>query len=176
MTIEDILEITFNEDDFKDPEEPQSFDKPEFKKFNMKFHNMDLLIIDAIAKRDGTSRAQILNMFIEQILRDSLQDLPLYSGLTIGKFADLLCADKSKSSKDFLWEHWVIEQSGFIRSPKDAIWEYFTIAEQIDFNKKETIPPDLYNLRQIIKKHIAKLKEAKSETPVETETDIDIEH
>lgn len=171
MAIKEILNITFNEEGFKTPEEPQVVDKPEFKKFNMKFHNLDLLMIDAIAKRDGTSRSQIINMFIDKILRDSLISLPGYIGLTIGKAADRLCDEKGKSNKDFSWEHWVIEQVGWVRSHKDMIGEYYLQIEGIDFNNKETIPPDLSNLYQIFNKHFAKLKEAKSETAIQTDNE-----
>ena len=55
------LEITFQEDRFKKVDASNTvFDKPEFKKFNMRFNNLDLAIIDAIAKRDGVSRSQII--------------------------------------------------------------------------------------------------------------------
>ena len=176
MAIKEILNITFNEDEFKTPEEPQVVNKPEFKKFNMKFHNLDLLMIDAIAKRDGTSRSQIINMFIDKILKDSLVALPGYIGLTIGKAADRLCDEKGKSNKDFLWQNWLIEQKGRVRSHEYLIKEYFYDSQGIDFNDEKTIPPDLANLDlsnlyQIFNKHFAKLKEAKSETAIQTDNE-----
>lgn len=176
MAIKEILNITFNEEGFKTPEEPQVVNKPEFKKFNMKFHNLDLLMIDAIAKRDGTSRSQIINMFIDKILRDSLVSLPGYIGLTISQIADRLCDEKGKSNKNFLWEHWVIEQKGWVRSHADMIGEYYLEIEGIDFNNEKTIPPDLANLYQIFEKYAAKLedvkpKDAKSETAIQTDNE-----
>ena len=61
------LKIEFDEAAFDKLEESSTaFDKPEFKKFNMRFNNLDLLIVDAIAKRDGVSRSQIINDFIEE--------------------------------------------------------------------------------------------------------------
>ena len=176
MTIKEILEITFNEEGFKTPEEPQIVNKPAFKKFNMKFHNLDLLMIDAIAKRDGTSRSQIINMFIDRILKDSLLDLPGYIGLTIGETADRLCDEKGKSNKDFLWQHWLIEQKGWVRSHEDLIQEYFYDMQGIDFDNEKTIPPDLANLYQIFEKYAAKLedvksKDAKSENAIETDNE-----
>lgn len=171
MTLKNILEITFNEDSFNTPEEPQVVDKPEFKKFNMKFHNLDLLMIDAIAKRDGTSRSQIINMFIDNILRESLLALPGYIGLTIGKVADRLCDEKGRSNKNFLWQHWLIEQKGWVRSHEDLIQEYFYQMQGIDFNNKETIPPDLSNLYQILNKNSEKLKAAKSELAIKTDNE-----
>jgi len=171
MTIKEILEITFNEEGFKTPEEPQIVNKPEFKKFNMKFHNLDLLMIDAIAKRDGTSRSQIINMFIDRILKDSLLDLPGYIGLTIGEAADHLCDEKGKSNKDFLWQHWLIEQKGWVRSHEHLIQEYFYEMQGIDFNNEKTIPPDLANLYQIFEKYADKLKDAKTETAIKTDNE-----
>lgn len=176
MAIKEILSITFNEEGFKTPEEPQVVNKPEFKKFNMKFHNLDLLMIDAIAKRDGTSRSQIINMFIDKILRDSLISLPGYIGLTISQIADGLCDEKGKSNKDFLWRHWLIEQIGYVRSHATLIEEYFYQIQGINFDNEKTIPPDLSNLYQILEKHAAKLedvkpKEAKSETAVQNDNE-----
>ena len=107
-------------------------------------------------------------MFVDDILRDSLVSLPGYLALTIGDVADRLCEEKGKSNKDFLWEHWVIEQKGFVRSHEDLISEYYYGIKGIDFNDKKTIPSDLSNLYQIFNKHFAKSKEVKSETANET--------
>ncbi len=166
MTLKSVLNITFKEDEFKVPEAPQSFDKPEFKKFNMKFHNLDLMIIDAIAKRDGTSRAQIINMFTEQIIRNALIELPGYVALKIGEFADTICDEKGKTNKDFLWKHWVIEQIGRVRSHEELISEYYQ-NEGIDFGNRDTIPPDLVHLILTLQKHLKKLKETKFEAIAE---------
>lgn len=101
------LKITFDEDAFKKNEEPISnFEKPEFKKFNMRFNNLDLVIIDAIAKRNGTSRSQIINDFIEAILKDFLANCPEDEALLMCKYAESLSKDNIKSNKDFSWDSW----------------------------------------------------------------------
>ena len=101
------LKITFNEDAFQKNEEPStSFEKPEFKKFNMRFNNLDLEIIDAIAKRNGTSRSQIINDFIEAILKDFLSNCPEDEALLMCKYAESLSNNSVKSNKDFSWDVW----------------------------------------------------------------------
>ncbi|MUG32563.1 hypothetical protein [Psychrobacter sanguinis] len=101
------LKITFDEDAFQKNEEPDTnFEKPEFKKFNMRFNNLDLVIIDAIAKRNGTSRSQIINDFIEAVLKDFLTNCSEDEALLMCKYAESLSEDKIKNNKDFSWDSW----------------------------------------------------------------------
>lgn len=101
------LEITFQEDAFQKVEESTaSFDKPEFKKFNMRFNNLDLAIIDAIAKRDGISRSQIINGFIREILEDFILNCPRHEALVMTRYAESLSDNHTKSDKNFKWDLW----------------------------------------------------------------------
>src|SRR5690606_10219780 len=99
------LEITFDEKAFAHSEEQSTttFDKPDFKKFNMRFNNLDLIIIDAIAKRNGTSRSQIINSFIERMLKDFVLRCPKYEALFITGHAEAINVDSTKSDKNFAW-------------------------------------------------------------------------
>lgn len=100
------LKITFDENSFNQ-EEPKNLNhNPEFKKFNMRFHNMDLLVIDAIAKRDGTSRSQILNLLIDRVLKSFLEECNKLEAYVIMKHADSMCEENQKSDLGFSWESW----------------------------------------------------------------------
>lgn len=102
------LEITFKEDAFKQVEDAATaFDKPEFRKFNMRFNNLDLAIIDAIAKRDGVSRSQIINNFIERTLKDFLKSCEDDEAFLLTEYAEFLSRDSVKSNKDFAWHLWL---------------------------------------------------------------------
>ncbi|MDY3306752.1 hypothetical protein [Psychrobacter sanguinis] len=117
------LQITFNEDAFHQ-EEPKNINhNPEYKKFNMRFHNMDLLIIDAIAKRDGTSRSQILNLLIDRVLKGFLEECNRLEAYAIMKHADDICVESKKSDLDFSWESWY-ERKFYPRNPNDFYQEF----------------------------------------------------
>lgn len=103
------LEITFKEDAFKQVEEAATtFDKPEFRKFNMRFNNLDLAIIDAIAKRDGVSRSQIINGFIERTLKDFVMSCKHDEALLITRHAEFLSKNSTKLNKNFAWHLWFV--------------------------------------------------------------------
>ena len=116
------LEITFDEKAFAHSEEQPTttFDKPDFKKFNMRFNNLDLIIIDAIAKRNGTSRSQIINSFIERMLKDFVLRCPKHEALVISDHAEKLSKDSSKSNKDFAWNEWYAHTT--LRQNHDYLW------------------------------------------------------
>lgn len=106
------LEITFKEDAFKQVEDAATaFDKPEFRKFNMRFNNLDLAIIDAIAKRDGVSRSQIINSFIEDTLKSFVAECSHEEALLITEHAEVLSKNSNKSNKDFAWDLWYVNYS-----------------------------------------------------------------
>ena len=101
------LEITFQEDRFKKVDASNTvFDKPEFKKFNMRFNNLDLAIIDAIAKRDGISRSQIINGFIRETLKEFVWNCPKYEAFVLTQHAESLSKGHTKSDKGFAWDLW----------------------------------------------------------------------
>lgn len=102
------LKITFNEEAFQKDSKSINHN-PEFKKFNMRFHDVDLLIIDAIAKRDGTSRSQILNLLIKRALKSFLSECDSLEAFAIMKHADSICEDNKKSDLSFSWESWYID-------------------------------------------------------------------
>lgn len=116
------LQITFDEKAFAHSEEQPTttFDKPDFKKFNMRFNNLDLIIIDAIAKRNGTSRSQIINSFIERMLKDFVLRCPKHEALVISDHAEKLSKDSSKSNKDFAWNEWYAHTT--LRQNHDYLW------------------------------------------------------
>lgn len=116
------LEITFDEKAFAHSEEQSTttFDKPDFKKFNMRFNNLDLIIIDAIAKRNGTSRSQIINSFIERMLKDFLLRCPEHEAIYISEHAEILSKDSTKSNKDFAWNEWYAHRT--LRQEHDYLW------------------------------------------------------
>ena len=116
------LKITFDEKAFAHSEEQSTttFDKPDFKKFNMRFHNLDLIIIDAIAKRNGTSRSQIINSFIERMLKDFVLRCPKYEALYISQHAEMLSENSTKSNKDFAWDEWYAHTT--LQQNHDYLW------------------------------------------------------
>ena len=105
------LKIEFDEEAFDKLAEPTTgFDKPEFKKFNMRFNNLDLLVIDAIAKRDGVSRSYIINNFIEYTLKEFLGNCSGDEALLLTEHAEFLSQDSNKSNRDFAWNTWYIDR------------------------------------------------------------------
>jgi hypothetical protein len=116
------LEITFHEKAFAHSEEQSTttFDKPDFKKFNMRFNNLDLIIIDAIAKRNDTSRSQIINSFIESMLKDFVLSCPSHEALVISEHAEKLSKDSTKSNQDFAWDEWYAHTT--LRQDHDYLW------------------------------------------------------
>jgi hypothetical protein len=116
------LEITFDEKAFAHSEEQSTttFDKPDFKKFNMRFNNLDLIIIDAIAKRNGTSRSQIINSFIERMLKDFVLRCPKYEALFITEHAEAINVDSTKSDKNFAWDEWYADTA--LAENIDYLW------------------------------------------------------
>lgn len=114
------LKITLKEDAFKQVEEADTtFDKPEFRKFNMRFNNLDLAIIDAIAKRDGVSRSQIINSFIENTLKSFVTACSHEEALLITEHAEVLSKNSTKSNKDFAWGVWYVSWSN---DPAGHLW------------------------------------------------------
>lgn len=116
------LEITFDEKAFAHSEEQSTttFDKPDFKKFNMRFNNLDLIIIDAVAKRNGTSRSQIINSFIERMLKDFVLRCPKYEALFITGHAEAISGDSTKSDKNFAWDEWYADTA--LAQNIDYLW------------------------------------------------------
>ena len=116
------LTITFDEKAFAHSEEQSTttFDKPDFRKFNMRFNNLDLIIIDAVAKRNGTSRSQIINSFIERILKDFVLLCPKYEALFITEHAESIIGDNTKSDKNFAWDEWYADTALAVHH--DYLW------------------------------------------------------
>lgn len=115
------LKIEFDEAAFDKLEESSTtFDKPDFKKFNMRFNNLDLIIIDAIAKRNGTSRSQIINSFVERMLKDFVLSCPSHEALHISQHAEILSKNSIKSNKDFAWDKWYAHTT--LRQDHDYLW------------------------------------------------------
>lgn len=141
------LKITFNDDAFQDVSEQSSvFEKPDYKKFNMRFNNIDLLIIDAIAKRDGVSRSQILNNFIEENLKEFVWSVAANErdeALLITEHAEYLSANHTKSNKDFAWDLWyessTHDSAGYLWNSMHVLYEQINSghAEQSVKNLKE---------------------------------------
>lgn len=150
------LKITFKEDAFKHVEEAATaFDKPEFRKFNMRFNNLDLAIIDAIAKRDGVSRSQIINSFIEITLKDFLKSCENNEAFLLTEHAEFLSRDSVKSNKDFAWHLWLVNyydhpESNF-QNRKQSL-DYALEAGDVDESVK--------NLKLLLDKNKAKIQQS----------------
>lgn len=102
------IQITFDKTAFSQKRSNPSFEKPEFKKFNMKFNNLDLLLLDAIAKREGVSRAQIINEFIENILKNFILSSHFDEALLLTLFAEQRYDPNLKTDKNFRWDYWML--------------------------------------------------------------------
>lgn len=110
------LKIEFNKSAFATKSEVKEFEKPELKRFNMKFSQLDLKIIDAVAKRDGTSRSQIINVLIDKMVKDFVMSLDRDMGEETALIVTILTErsyePKTKSDKDFSWDVWyIVEKS-----------------------------------------------------------------
>lgn len=153
------LEITFDEKAFAHSEDQSTttFDKPDFKKFNMRFNNLDLIIIDAVAKRNGTSRSQIINSFIEHMLKDFVLRCPKYEALFITQHAEAISRENTKSDKSFAWDGWYADTALTVHH------DYLEIAKndlQHDIDNKN-ISKELVTLVGRLKKARASSSETK---------------
>lgn len=112
MNSKSELKIEFNKSAFATKSEVKEIEKPELKRFNMKFSQLDLKIIDAVAKRDGTSRSQIINLLIERMVKDFVRSLDKDMGeetaLLVTVLTERSYEPKTKSDKDFSWDVWYI--------------------------------------------------------------------
>lgn len=143
------LKIKFNDNAFKQEEElSTNFEKPEFKKFNMKFNNMDLIIIDAVAKRAGVSRSQIVNEFIEDILKSFILNCPKYEAFLMCKYAENLNKGSIKSDQDFSWEQWFADIR-YGTHPDDSLYQAnFDLSEEM---KSDNLSKELVHLLKFLK-------------------------
>ncbi|MBF7686518.1 hypothetical protein I2F17_11890 [Acinetobacter sp. B10A] len=64
--------------------------KPNINKYNIRVDKNDLIVLDLLAKQYGTSRAQLLNQFVEKILLNSLLSLDTRSAYLVAETADNL--------------------------------------------------------------------------------------
>lgn len=149
------LKITFNDDAFHNvSEQASTFEKPDYKKFNMRFNNIDLLIIDAIAKRDGVSRSQILNNFIEENLKEfvwSVASNERDEARLITEYAEYLSANHTKSNKDFAWDLWYESST---HDPAGHLWNNMHVLyDQISSGHAEQ---SVKNLKELFDKEKAK--------------------
>lgn len=150
------LKIEFDEAAFDKLEESSTaFDKPEFRKFNMRFNNLDLLIIDAIAKRDGVSRSQILNDFIEETLKDFLRQCSSEEALLITEYAEFLGQNSTKSNKNFSWELWNISRS--IVHPESLLDNQMHVLNE--GLKSGQVEQSLKNLKELLDRSKAKIQQ-----------------
>ena len=148
------LKIEFDEAAFDKLEEPATaFDKPEFRKFNMRFNNLDLLIIDAIAKRDGS---QIVNNFIEETLKDFLRQCSSQEALLITEYAEFLSKNSTKSNKDFAWDLWNISRS--IVDPEGLLENQMHVLNE--GLKSGQAEQSLKNLKELLDKSKAKIQQS----------------
>lgn len=151
------LKIDFDEAAFNTLEDPTTaFDKPEFRKFNMRFNNLDLLIIDAIAKRDGVSRSQIVNNFIEETLKDFLRQCSSQEALLITEYAEFLSKNSTKSNKDFAWDLWNISRS--IVDPEGLLENQMHVLNE--GLKSGQAEQSLKNLKELLDKSKAKIQQS----------------
>ena len=151
------LKIEFDEAAFDKLEESSTaFDKPEFKKFNMRFNNLDLLIVDAIAKRDGVSRSQIINGFIEETLKDFVRQCSSEEALLITEYAEFLSKNSTKSNKSFAWDLWnisrsIVDPEGLLDNQMHVLNEHF---------KSGQAAQSLKNLKELLDKSKAKIQQS----------------
>lgn len=151
------LKIEFDEAAFDKLEESSTaFDKPEFRKFNMRFNNLDLLIIDAIAKRDGVSRSQIVNGFIEETLKDFVRQCSSEEALLITEYAEFLSKNSIKSNKSFAWDLWnisrnIVDPEGLLDNQMHVLNEHF---------KSGQAAQSLKNLKELLDKSKAKIQQS----------------
>lgn len=151
------LKIEFNEAAFDKLEESSTaFDKPEFRKFNMRFNNLDLLIIDAIAKRDGVSRSQIVNGFIEETLKDFVRQCSSEEALLITEYAEFLSKNSTKSNKSFAWDLWnisrsIVDPEGLLDNQMHVLNEHF---------KSGQAAQSLKNLKELLDRSKAKIQQS----------------
>lgn len=151
------LKIEFHEEAFDKLEESSTaFDKPEFRKFNMRFNNLDLLIIDAIAKRDGVSRSQIVNDFIEETLKDFLRQCSSEEALLITEYAEFLSKNSTKSNKNFAWDLWNISRS--IVDPEGLLDNQMHVLNE--GLKSGQVEQSLKNLKELLDKSKAKIQQS----------------
>ncbi|WP_435980745.1 hypothetical protein [Psychrobacter sp. DM4] len=150
------LKIEFHEEAFDKLEESTTaFDKPEFRKFNMRFNNLDLLIIDAIAKRNGVSRSQIINDFIEETLKDFLRQCSSEEALLITEYAEFLSKNSTKSNRNFSWELWNISRS--IVHPESLLENQMHVLNE--GLKSGQAEQSLKNLKELLDRSKAKIQQ-----------------
>ena len=151
------LKIEFDEDAFDKLDDPATaFDKPEFRKFNMRFNNLDLLIVDAIAKRDGVSRSQIINDFIEESLKGFVRQCSSEEALLITEYAEFLSKNSTKSNKSFAWDLWnisrsIVDPEGLLDNQMHVLNEHF---------KSGQAAQSLKNLKELLDKSKAKIQQS----------------
>ena len=143
------LKIKFNDSSFKQEEElSTNFEKPEFKKFNMKFNNLDLIIIDAVAKKAGVSRSQIINEFIEDIMKSFILNCPEHEAFLMCKYAEGLNKGSVRSDQNFSWEQWFADLR-YGTHPKESLYHAnFNLKEEI---KNNNASKELVHLLKVLK-------------------------
>lgn len=144
------LNITFNKAAFAEKDQTATFDRPEHKKFNMKFNNLDLMMIDAIAKANGISRSQVINRFIDQILKDFVKAFSYQEGLLITRHAETICERENKTDKDFRWDYWLVDDFHHEVHPSSILAnDLHVLKEELDSGDASA---EVMHLRQLLKK------------------------
>lgn len=114
MNSKDDLVIDFKKSAFATKYEVKEVEKPELKRFNMKFSQLDLQLIDDIAKRDGISRSQIINLLIERMVKDFVlslaSDIDEETALIVTTLTEKSYDPKTKSDKNFAWDVWYMSK------------------------------------------------------------------
>lgn len=69
---------------------PADADKSSIRKYNIRLHKTDLVVLDALAARNGISRSQLLNQIVERILLNSLSALDVRAAAYVAQTANQL--------------------------------------------------------------------------------------
>ncbi|ENW27809.1 MULTISPECIES: hypothetical protein [Acinetobacter] len=97
------MPLIFNTEAFaKVPENLVDSNKPNIKKYNVRVHKTDLVILDALAARSGISRSQLLNQLVEKILLNTLCTLDTRAAYYVANVANKLAGISPK-------EGWVLD-------------------------------------------------------------------
>lgn len=143
------ITVDFNQQAFVRDDNTLSFDKQEIKKFNMKFNTLDLRIIETIAKQKGVSRSQLINDFIENILKEFILNSSHDESLLLTTFAEQRLKNQSKKDpKDFHWDYWFIST----QNPHPDTLLYMAKDSFHERMKDGFISPETINLLSLLQK------------------------
>src|SRR5690606_40212749 len=95
------MPLIFNTEAFaKVPENLVDSNKPNIKKYNVRVHKTDLVILDALAARSGISRSQLLNQLVEKILLNTLCTLDTRAAYYVANVANKLAGISPKERSE----------------------------------------------------------------------------